>query len=104
MRLARIVRIMKTYAKQQDSPLEFQWKCREKNLERLALWEQEDPLNIRFKFPGCEKMEHYDRVWVLGEIITNVGEVELHRISHTHIKLQSVHKNLAHTNSAGARE
>jgi hypothetical protein len=83
--------LMKTPGKKQDSPEEFQWKWREKNLEHLAVWEQ-DPRNIRFKFPGFEKMEHYDRTWVLGEIVTNVGEVDLHRIADTHYKLQSVHK------------
>jgi len=85
--------LMKTcLGKQQDSPFEFQWKWREKNLAHLAEWERQDPRNIRFKFPGFETMEHYDRTWVLGDIVTSVGEVDLNRIADTHSKLQDVHR------------
>ena len=96
--------LMKTYGKQQDSAVEFQWIWRQKNLQRLAVWEQEDPRNIRFKFPGFENMEHYDRAWVLDEIVTNVGEVNIHRCGDTHAYLQNVRKAFERTNSVGARE
>ena len=96
--------LMKTYGKQQDSPNEMQFMWGQKNLERLVRWELEDPANKRYKFPGFENMEHYDRPWVVDEIVDNVGEVDLNRCAETHAKLQSARKKLEDTNSVSARD
>lgn len=66
----------------------FQLHAFAKNLERLVRWEMEDPGNKRYKFPGFENMEHYDRPWVVDEIVDNVGEVDLQRCAETASRLQ----------------
>ncbi len=59
------------------------WLWMEKNLKRLAEWEKLHPNNKRYKFADFESKEAYDRPWVQGEIVHNVGEINLRRTTST---------------------